>query len=309
LKVLVIGSNGFLGRHLCAGFAASGIAVTRSSTTDGSGMDPNSGLLPADYTVAPDTDAVVYLAQSPHTSHVPEKADHLLAVNVVSAVRAAELARIAGVRRFVYASTGTVYGPSFAPLRETDPLRRDNWYALSKIQAEEALALFGNAMEVTSVRIFGLYGPGQTGRLIPNLIRSVAESRPVTLARRHDSQEPDGGLRISLLHVSDAVAALRVLLDQTGLPVVNLASDEAPSIREIAETIGEHLCVTPVFQDAPHARPGDLIADISLLRRAVRLPFIRLRAGLTGIVAASPGRIGADVPVCVSPGADGARHA
>lgn len=282
---MVIGAGGFLGRHLCRAWSMRGIEVVASSSADGTGINRATGLLPDAFRVPPGTDAVVYLAQSPHGALLPVSADHLLAVNVVSAVRAAICACEAGARRFVYASTGNVYQPSFSALREGDPLCRDNWYALSKVQAEEALALMQGELDVTSVRIFGLYGPGQNGRLVPNLAASVSQHRPVTLAPRPGVARCDGGLRISLLHVDDAVSILESLLELRGVPVMNLGGPEALDIRELAEIIGRHLGVAPELQETDRARAGDLVADIRLLQSALRPTFMPLRESLAAVVA------------------------
>jgi UDP-glucose 4-epimerase len=285
VKAMVIGAGGFLGRHLCHAWARRGIDVIASSSADATGIDPATGLLPDAFRVPPGTDAVVYLAQSPRGALLPASADHLLAVNVVSAVRAATRAREAGARRFVYASTGNVYRPSFDALREGDPLCRDNWYSLSKVQAEEALALMQGELDVTSVRIFGLYGPGQSGRLVPNLAASVAQHRPVTLAPRPGAARCDGGLRISLLHVDDAVRILAALLELRGLPVLNLGGPEALDIRGLAEIIGERLGVAPELRETDRARAGDLVADIRLLQTALGPTFVPIREGLEAVVA------------------------
>src|SRR5262245_4623383 len=109
MRVTIIGSRGFLGRALVARLTQRGWDVEGISSSSPGGLDPITGLLPAEFSFRPDTAAVMYLAQSPYYRQVPERADHLLAVNVVSAVKAAEAARRGGVRRFVYASTGSVY--------------------------------------------------------------------------------------------------------------------------------------------------------------------------------------------------------
>ena len=113
------------------------------------------------------TDAVYYLAQFPHYRSFPRGAGDLYSVNVAGALRAAEAARDAGARFFCYASTGSVYRPAFGPLREDHPVRRDLPYALSKVAAEEALALFGGPMRCLCTRLFGVFGPGQRDRLVP----------------------------------------------------------------------------------------------------------------------------------------------
>lgn len=105
---------------------------------------------------------MVFLVQSPFNHKKPANINYLLNVNIISAMKAGEYARKSGVKRFLYASTGNVYAPSFAPLREDSTLRRDNWYSLSKIDAEESLTFFQDQLKITVVMLFGVYGPGQT---------------------------------------------------------------------------------------------------------------------------------------------------
>src|SRR5262245_22420059 len=125
LKIVVVGSRGFLGRHLVSHLKARRLDVVELSSSSAAGIDAVSGLLPSSFTLPAATDAVVYLSQSPWYRKVPEMAGHVLNVNVVSAARIAELCRRAGVRRLVYTSTGNVYAPAFSPLSEASPLRRD----------------------------------------------------------------------------------------------------------------------------------------------------------------------------------------
>lgn len=280
MTVLVIGSGGYMGRHLMAGLSHSGVGAKGASSSDGTGIDPENGLLPATFTAPPGTSAVVYMAQSPRYREVPEQAAHVLAVNTLSAVRAATLARAVGVQRFIYVSTGTVYAPSFAPLSEDAPVRRDSWYVLSKLHGEEALALFRPDMEVIVVRPFGVYGPQQSGRLVPNLIQSVKTGRPITLQARPDSAEDADGLRISLCYIDDAIEILIGLLRKGGPACLNLAGAESLSIRAMAETIGSRLGCEPVFELSRSPRDSDLIADTSNLVRTMSPRFTSFSDGV-----------------------------
>jgi nucleoside-diphosphate-sugar epimerase len=280
MTVLVIGSSGYMGRHLMAGLSRSGLGARGISSSDGTGIDPESGLLPATFAIPPGTSAVVYMAQSPRYREVPDQAAHVLAVNTLSAVRAATLARAAGVRRFIYVSTGTVYAPSFAPLSEDAPVRRDSWYVLSKLHGEEALALFRPDMEVIVVRPFGIYGPLQSGRLVPNLIQSVKTGRPITLHARPDAADDKDGLRISLCYIDDATEILVGLLRNGGPAYLNLAGAESLSIRAMAEAIGSRVGRAPVFELSASPRDSDLIADT---RNLIRTMSPRFTSFLDGV--------------------------
>lgn len=283
MSVLIIGSTGYMGRHLMAGLAAAGLPAAGASSSDGTGIHPDTGLLPDSFAVPAGTGAVVYMAQSPRYRD-PEQASHVLAVNVVSAVRAAVAARKAGVRRFVYVSTGTVYAPSFEPLTESAPVRGADWYSLSKIQGEQAIQMFRDDMDVHVVRPFGVYGPGQTGRLVPNLMASIQEGRTITLQGRRDDPSDADGLRISLCHVDDATRILIHLIQHGGPACLNLAGEQAASIRTLATLLGELLGRPPVLAAATAFRNFDLVADIGLLRQIQPMVFTPLRQGLATLM-------------------------
>ena len=91
MSVLIIGSNGFLGRVLCDTLGTAGIDVLRASSSDGTGIDPRTGLLPDSFAVPASVDAVIYLSQSPAGLSAGELGPNMIAVQVHSLVRAASL--------------------------------------------------------------------------------------------------------------------------------------------------------------------------------------------------------------------------
>ncbi|MFQ5734658.1 MAG: NAD-dependent epimerase/dehydratase family protein, partial [Planctomycetaceae bacterium] len=163
MKVAVIGASGFLGTAL------SRLLVREGHEVFGFGRaDQRPPHLPADLRWGPcdvtraapelpaGCEAVFYLSQSQHYRQFAHHADHVLAVNAAGAAKAAVAAVAADARFFCYASSGTVYAPSFECLSEDAPVRRDDGYALSKLAAEECLPFIVGDMTLTCVRIFGL---------------------------------------------------------------------------------------------------------------------------------------------------------
>ena len=262
MKVAVVGAGGYLGRSLCSRLESHGHSVVRLSSKSGD-FDPDSGLLTA--TRLPEgIDAGVYLAQLPYGRSGPELADHLWNVNVTSALRARRLVASAGGRRFLYASTGSVYAPAFTANRESDPVDRASAYPLSKIHAEEALALAPGEVDVSVLRLFGIFGAGQHARLFPRLCEAIRAGGPVDLFPAAAEAE-DRGLRLSLCHVDDAAEVIIALLPILGLPRVNVAAPNPTTMYDLAVEIGRNLGCTPQFRHALPARTCDLLADTSLL--------------------------------------------
>jgi UDP-glucose 4-epimerase len=281
--IVVIGAGGFIGRRLTQLLRARHVVSISSADA----YFDERGLIADDLDVRGSIDAVVYLSQSPKYQDVPAHAGHLWAVNVVSAIKAAEWARRRGARRFVYASSGTVYAPSFAAHRETDVLRRDNWYALSKVHAEEALQRFTPDLDVTCARLFSVYGPGQRGKLVPNLVSSIDAGVPVFIQPHPLDSNDREGMRLSLVHVDDAAAAVVRLIDRPGPPAINVASPDTLTIRQIATAVGACLGKDPVFEPADEPRDGDVIADISAISRLLDDRFVSFDAAIRDVVRQS----------------------
>lgn len=199
-----------------------------------------------------DVDVVVHLAQG--YLPFPEHAGEIFAVNAGSTQRLADWGRRNGVGRFLLASSGSVYAPASRPLREDDPTRPLAFHPATKLIAEQLLRFYEDAMDVVRLRLFAPYGPGQTDRLIPRLIATIAEGRPVRLSR-------GGEPRLNPIHVDDLVGVIGQAVAGAGAPVVNVAGPRAVSVAEIAEIIGATLDRPPVYEQHDLDPAGDLIAD------------------------------------------------
>lgn len=275
----MIGAGGFIGRHLSEALSRIDVEVLALSSRTGSTFEPVTGAFcaPAD---AGGVDAVAYLAQSPHYRDLPERVVHVWGVNVYSVVAAADWATRCGAARFLYASSGTVYAPSFSPHHEDDPLRRDDFYALSKVQGEESAALFEGQLAVFRARLFGVYGPQQRAMLVPRLADAIRRGHPVRLQRHPENPGDAGGLRLSLCYVDDAVAALVAMLTREAPRVMNVAGSGTVSMRDLAEVIGRHVGVEPQFEISTEPRAFDLVADTSRMHALLGRDTMPMPAGI-----------------------------
>lgn len=286
MRYCVVGSGGYIGRFLCEHLVKQGHSVDKVSSSLAGGIDPATGLLP-ELDLA-QVDVVVYLAQSPFYRQLPQRAPHLLAVNCVSAVHVAIAAQASKVSKFIYASTGNVYQASFDAFIEHSTLERGNWYSLSKIMGEEGLRLAAGGMDLTCLRIFGVYGPGQTDKLIPNLIARVTRGEPVTVDRQPCFAEAQpGGLRTNPIYIDDTVRAIEMVAGIRGVPVMNFAGDEVLSIRQMVEIIGEVAGTSPQVAVTDRERAGDLIGDTSLFRFHYTSPLTPFKEGIQKVLEAS----------------------
>jgi len=286
MRAAIIGAAGFLGTALAsrlveAGWQVLGYDVVAPDRLTSEVRFTAFDALHDELLLPPGIDAVYYLAQSPRYRDFPDSADHLFGVNTYGAVKAAQAAAAARARWFCYTSTGNVYAPSLGPLAEDHPVRRDEPYALSKLAAEEALALFAERLPVLSVRLFGLFGPSQKRMLPASLLARLRSRQEIVLEPTPGEIRETDGLMISFTYVADAARLLEQLaelaLSGTRLPpVLNVAGAEPVSIRQFSVELGKAVGIEPRFVLAPTKRTHNLIADVTLLRSTVDARYTSL---------------------------------
>ncbi len=288
--ILVTGACGFIGRNLCRALVAAGhrvIGVHRPGYADA--LSPGTEPLPCDHgagapLVFPEgVEAVVHLAQSSRFREFPDGAQDMFDVNLRTTFHLLEEARRHGVRRFVYASSGGVYGPQPGAFSEAEPMVLQQplgFYLSTKLCSELLVETYSGLFATAILRIFFAYGPGQTrDRLIPRLVDAVRHGRPIVL----QGQE---GLRINPIHVDDAVAGFQAALAADEILKANLAGPEVVSLRCIGEILGALVGRPPVFTVEPEPEdPPMLVGDTGLMRdRLAFTPRIGVEEGLRTMV-------------------------
>lgn len=271
IKTFILGASGFVGSHLIARLAASGFKVI-TQRMEGESVPETPGVewIAADLRAVDaikdfptDCDSVIYLAQSPEFRNFPEGAESMFDVNVAAAFRAIEYAQKAGARRFIFASSGSVYDQKETPGRESDPLvltEQRSFYAASKLAAELLLQPYAECMSVMILRLFMPYGQGlNPSMLLPELIRRVRERLPIDLHEQN-------GMLINPIYIDDLTRLIEKCLTYDKSITLNVAGSEAVSLRELSSHIGDILGIAPVFNIKPGPAPV-LIGDISLLKR------------------------------------------
>jgi UDP-glucose 4-epimerase len=257
MRILVTGATGFIGRSLLPILERGHevFAVTRGGPAGGKSswicQDLSGRLVRS--ALPEKLDAVVHLAQSKRYRDFPDGAADVFAVNVGSTFDLLEYARGAGASRFVYASTGGVYGSSDKMLSESDRLNPLNFYLSSKCSGEALVAGYGGLFHTVIFRFFFVYGPGQTGMLIPNLIERVQAGESITV-------EGDPGLRINPIHVSDAVRIFEPALALGRSDLINVAGDEVVTITDLVRVIERVGGRAASIRHTDSSLPGDLVA-------------------------------------------------
>jgi nucleoside-diphosphate-sugar epimerase len=284
MRVLLTGHQGYLGTVMAPMLAAAGHDVV--GLDSGLYADCVLGPRPADPKgLALDVrdvalehlaafDAVVHLAalsNDPLGSLAPEIT---YAINQHASVRLARLAKEAGVRRFCYASTCSVYGTAGGDelVGEGAPLRPVTPYAESKVRVEDELfALADRDFTPVSLRnatAFGFSPRLRADIVLNNLVGHAALAGQVKVLS-------DGTPWRPLVHARDIAAAFTTALDAPAAAVHGRAFNvgtEANNLRvsDIAEAVvaavpGAELLVT----GESGADPRSYRVDFSAIRAAL----------------------------------------
>lgn len=184
-------------------------------------------------------------------------------VNDLGTRHLADAAGAAKVKRFVFISTGLVYGPTGGqPADEDFPCAPSAAYPVSKLAAERFL-LAKHDIDVRVLRLPFVYGDGDP---------HIAEVIP--MMRAFDPKQ-----RMSIAHHVDVAQAVARLLDAASPAhrIYNVVDDEAPDLATLYASVGEP---PPDGSNAEQGRPFDTVLDGRRIREDLGFApeFPRLRA-------------------------------
>jgi UDP-glucose 4-epimerase len=283
MNVLLTGATGFIGSHLHKALSLKHhiSAITRSRCRDG--QDPVSWIA-ADLAEAnfiallPEkVDAVVFLAQAREYREFPDQLWPIFNVNIRALTALLDYARRCGAKKFIFTSSANVYRRSSQLLHEDSPIAPTSFYAHSKRFGEMLMQVYAQWFECVVLRLFTVYGSGQTQGLMAALIDQVRHQRPIKV-------EGQRGLCLSPIEVTDVCSVIRTILERHGTPgleVFNVSGDEPINIHELGLKIGKVLGMMPRFEFLDVQEPEGWMGDSSKLKGTFQLPeFLPLLEGL-----------------------------
>jgi GDP-4-dehydro-6-deoxy-D-mannose reductase len=289
LTTLVTGSDGFVGRHLCA------LLRDRGETVAGLDLPAIDLLDPGQVNRRVRETAPLRVYHLAAVSSIGQSfldRDLVFRVNVEGTRNLlAAVAANAPAARVLLVSTGAVYGPGRGQaFRETDPFRPANPYAESKVQAEQVAREFcERGLDARIARPLGHAGPGQRqGFVVPDLAAQVA----AIVLGRSEPRLRAGNLqaRREFADARDVVRAYRLILER-GEPgaIYNLATNRPFAIAEVADILIRLAGVAATtYSDQALLRPADECSPCLDASRVAGLGFnydIPLETTLADVLA------------------------
>lgn len=288
---IVTGAAGFIGSHLSAALLRRGVAVVGVDNFDPfydrTAKVANIAPLQCDGFELVEADirdgeamcrlfdrvrpiSVFHIAALAGVRPSIQEPARVVAVNVEGLVNVLEAARRCGCRRFVFASSSSVYGnpEKVGPFSEDDPVDQPiSPYAATKRAGEVLCYTYSRLYEmvIACVRMFTVYGPAQRPDLaIGKFMRLIADGRPVPMFG-------DGGSSRDYTYIDDIIHGVLAAHDRiqasnlsasggqasNHFRIWNLGGSKPVALRRMIEAIGSVVGKTPRIEQL-HMQPGDV---------------------------------------------------
>jgi nucleoside-diphosphate-sugar epimerase len=259
-RMLVTGSDGFVGRHVVATLTRAGAEMIEVAHRwrDIRDLDDRLGDGP--------------IARCIHLGWYAAPIDYLIArdANLRSlwdSIALVDLLAARGCRHLVVAGTSAEYGPRERPINEDDPVRPWSVYGATKAAFSTLLESSWRppGMGVAWARLFNVTGPGESPeRLIPTVAMSLLRGHAVDLSSGHQVRD--------FLDVRDVAAALVALSASGADGPFNVSSGDGIALRTLLTQIGTVLGRVDLLRFGAKGYPDHdasyLVGDNARLRKA-----------------------------------------
>lgn len=240
MKIVVTGSEGFIGKHLSQ-YVSKTHTVYNYDIVAGEDYNLSTELVTQNM---PDCDAIVHLAATNGTRLFYEYPTDVLINNTLPTINLLKRYRKTNAK-FVFASTCEIFNGAIdlgvypVPTDENVPAVFNNitnprWsYSLPKALGENLIANSG--LEYLIIRYFNVYGPGQKDHFINEFVDRVKNGKYYI----------NGNDTRSFCYIDDAVTMTSLLIEREKNLTVNIGKQEEIKISEVAKLIMEIMGVCP----------------------------------------------------------------
>lgn len=218
--------------------------------------------------------------------------------SVKSFVQTLEFARKAGAKKFLYASTSSLYGNNPIPLTEDQHVTPPNHYSVTKNLYEHCSRCYNKVypeIETIGFRFMSIYGPNEEAKgpfanIISQFIWDIVRGKsPIIYG--------DGTQNRDFTNVTDVVQGITRAIEHPqplGNEVFNIGTGECASLNDIAKIINEEIVKNGGQPIEPEYIPNPVkenyvqsqLADISKIKNILGFqPTINLRSGIIDQIA------------------------
>lgn len=253
-SLLLTGGTGFIGANLIKllkdDYQVINVGRNESPNCENIFWDLSSKL---ELNIKPDM--VIHCASIVGNNSVPDKTSYI-DINVKSTLHLLEYCKAMNIKKFIYLSTGGVYGYNNDICKENSICNPIDIYSMSKYFSEMLFKLYESDISITVLRLFFPYGKGQNGRLISNLIYNITKSNSIYLNK-------NGLPIVNPIHIIDVIEIIKKVIETDISGTFNVCGNELISIEDLCIKIAQHVGIKNVKVVYHDRNVANLIGDNS----------------------------------------------
>ncbi len=224
--------------------------------------------------------AIINLAARAGVRYSMENPFVYYTTNVIGTLNLLELCREFNVKKFILASTSSLYAGQKMPFKETLPVNEPiSPYAASKKSAEVTCYTYHKLynQDITLVRYFTVYGPaGRPDMSIFRFISWIDRGKTVIVYG-------DGSQSRDFTYVDDIARGTILALKPQGFEIINLGGDEPHKLVDVLQMVERKLSKKAEIEHKPF-HPTDMMATWADITKAKKIlnwqPIVKLTQGL-----------------------------
>lgn len=278
-KVLITGSNGFIGRQLKVNLVKLGYEVEDFNTNEGSICN----ISDIEKINLGEIHHIFHLAAKTYVPESWNEPFNFYVVNSLGTLNILEVCRKFNIS-LTYISSYLYGNPEILPVSEEHELNPTNPYADSKFIAEHLCEFYSNEfnVNVSVIRPFNVYGKGQNEKfLIPYIIKQALFGTEIKVKDLYPKRD--------YIYLEDLIEAIILTMNnKSKYSVYNIGSGYSISVKQIIDIVQNILNINKKVISEQTVRKNELnnvIADITKANSELNwFPKYSLIEGLTEII-------------------------
>jgi len=284
MKVLIIGSEGFVGNNLVDGLSQNHEIICADQLEN----SYHSNYHKLDVTnfdevqkIVNNVDVVIDLAAHSLVSSLDGSITNGR-VNIIGLLNILESCRKNQIKKIIFTSASSLVGePKTFKVSEEHVATPKTAYGITKLTSEHYLRLYSElyGLKYVVFRFFNIYGPYQKNGLIPTLYNRIISNQPLTIFGKGDQIRDYVFIKDIIEYFERAIVAS----DSDNL-VLNMGTGKGTTIKELIKVLSDLMQINPTLDNKPE-RPGEIgnfVADTKKLNQVFgTIPSTRIETGLS----------------------------
>ena len=282
MRILITGSSGFIGSHLCNQLYADGHEIVALGS-EGENKPLCKFFIKEQLhkinwgeKIFDDIDVVFH--QSANNNTLDNDEANMMSANYYEPIRMFNELKLKNCKRFVYASSTAVYGNERAPYVENiTPIQPLNVYGRSKAKFDEFAMQFAldTGSNVVGLRYCNVYGSGENikgkrASMVSQIIKKMKNFESISLFK-------DGTQLREWIYVKDVVRANILAMQFEGREIFNCGTGKPCTFNKLVEILSEFLSLKSCeikYVDNPYYKTYQNHVETDMNKSEKELGFI-----------------------------------